>query len=210
MRVVIVDDHVLVREGLKKVLRKAEGFDIIGEASSSEELLSKKGLLEKTDVLILDITLPGRSGLELLKDLKTRYPAVKTLILSMHPETRFATRALRSGAWGYISKAHAAEELVNALRKVERGKKHISAEIAEQLVEETRDEKKHLPHSRLSEREFQILRSLAEGKRLKDIAESLSLSIYTISTYRTRILKKMGMKSNAQLIRYAIEQELVE
>lgn len=210
MKVILVDDHMLVREGLRKVLRKAGGFEVLGEASSAEELFSKSHLLKSADVLILDISLPGRSGLEILTDLRTRFPNLKTLILSMHPENRFATRALRSGAWGYISKDHAADELVRALRNIGRGKRHMSAEITEELVVES-DRKKKLPaHDLLSEREFQILRHLAKGRRMKDIATSMSLSIYTVSTYRTRIMKKMKMKSNAQLIRYAIEHSLAE
>lgn len=210
MKVVLVDDHVLVREGLRKVLRKAGGFEVLGEASSAEELFSKSRMLKSADVLILDISLPGRSGLDILADLRERFPALKTLILSMHPETRFATRALRSGAWGYVSKDHAADELVKALRNIGKGKRHMSTEIAEQLVEESDRGRKIPLHSLLSEREFQILRNLSKGRRMKDIASSMSLSIYTVSTYRTRILKKMKMKSNAQLIRYAIEHSLIE
>ncbi len=210
MKVILVDDHMLVREGLRKVLRKAGGFEIIGEASSAEELFSKSRIMKAADILILDISLPGRSGLEILTDLRARFPDLKTLILSMHPESRFATRALRSGAWGYISKDNAARELVKALRSIGRGKRHISTEIAEQLVEESDRRKSLPPHALLSEREFQILRSLANGKRMVEIASAMSLSIFTVSTYRARILKKMKMKSNAEIIRYAIENRLVE
>ena len=211
MKVIIVDDHELIREGLKKVLIKNSDIEIVGEAGDSQELLD---LLNhnhnKVDIVILDISMPGRSGLELLRDIKDLHPDVKTLVLSMHPEDRFAIRTLKAGASGYLSKHSAAKELVNALRKIKSGGKYISQALAEQLALEIETPSDKPLHEKLSNREFEIMLKISLGKSVSEIAEELVLSVNTITSYRTRVMQKMNMRSNAEIIRYAIKNQLVD
>ncbi|MBL7961308.1 response regulator transcription factor [bacterium] len=209
IKIILVDDHELVREGIKKVLKKETDIDIVGETPNSaglNELLQKV----EADLVILDISLPDRSGLEVLKDLKIRYPKLRVLMLSMHPEERFAIRAIRSGASGYVTKDMAAQELVKAVQKIMSGRKYVSTNLAEHMAAELDTPSEKPPHEVLSDREFEVLRLIASGKKLSEIADHLLLSVNTVTTYRARILEKMNMKSNVELIRYALENHIVE
>lgn len=209
IRILVVDDHELIREGLKKVIRREPDFQIVGEARSAPEVFD---LIDKTtaDIALLDISLPGRSGLELLADLRERAPKMKILVLSMHPEERFAVRAIRDGASGYLTKETATEELVRAIRKVTAGGKYVSASLAEQLAAEIGSPTLRPIHEILSDREFQVMRMIASGKSVNHIAADLSLSIHTVATYKSRIMQKMHMKNSAEVIRYALEHKLID
>ncbi len=209
MKVIIVDDHELIREGLKKVLIKNSDIEIVGEACNSQELLDFLNH-NTVDIIILDISMPGRSGLELLRDIKDIHPDVKTLVLSMYPEDRFAIRTLKAGASGYLSKQSAAKELVNALRKIMTGGKYISQALAEQLALEIETPSDKPLHEKLSNREFEIMLKISLGKSVSEIAEELALSVNTITSYRTRLMQKMNMRSNAEIIRYAIKNQLID
>lgn len=209
IRILIADDHSVVRQGLRKILADHSDFDVVGEASSAEGALQ---LIQTTnaDVLILDISMPGRSGLDVLKDIKTARPKLAILLLSMHPEMQFAIRALRTGGSGYLNKDAPPEELVRAIRKVSSGGKYISSSLADQLATLPETNIQRPPHERLSDREFEVFRLIAQGKGLSEIAAQLALSAKTISTYRARVLEKMNLKSNADLARYAVEKKLIE
>lgn len=211
IKVIITDDHPLVREGLKKVVSQ-ESIDIkvVNEASTAVELLN---LLSKElpDVVVLDIAMPGRNGLDVLKEIKELYPKLPVLILSMHPEDRFATRAIKAGAAGYLTKAGVSDELVTAIRIiVTQNKRYISPAVAEQLANQMDMNNDKPLHENLSDREYQVLCMIASGKKISTIAEELSLSVQTIHTYRARIKDKMSMKSNVELTRYAIKNELID
>ena len=209
MRIVIVDDHELVREGLKKVLLKESEIQLVGEASNTMELFK---LLEETevDLVVLDITMPGRSGLDIISDLKNLNDHIRILVLSMHPEERFALRALKAGASGYLSKEVAAKELVAAIKKIMSGGRYISATLAEYLAINFDKELDKLPHETLSNREFEIFRLIAKGKSVGQIAGELILSVNTITSYRSRMMEKMNFSTNAEIVRYAIENNLIE
>lgn len=209
IKVLIADDHLVVREGLKQILASIPDIRVVGEASNGLEVLEKvrKG---DFDVIVLDISMPGKSGLDILGELRSQKPDTRILILSMHPEERFALRMLKAGASGYLTKESAAEELVEAVRKVAQGKKYITASLAEKLAFGLIEDKGKPLHERLSDREYQVMCLIARGKSLKEIAEELFISMKTVSTYRTRILEKMNMSSNAEIIRYCIEQGLVD
>ncbi len=208
MKIILVDDHELIREGLKKVVAKEFEIDVVGEAASAEEMFE---LLKsnKVDIVVLDITLPGRSGLDLISDIQTQSPNSKILILSMHPEDRFAVRALRAGASGYLTKGGASKSLIEALRKINEGRKYISPSLAEHLALELDTDFDKPLHESLSTREFEVMRLIAEGKPVSEIADMLCISVNTVTSYRSRIMEKMKMKSNAEVIRYAIEQKLI-
>lgn len=207
--VIIVDDHALIREGVKKTLSGEPEMRLVGEANNIAELFK---LLDHipADIILLDITMPGESGLDALKELRQKHPHLPVLILSFHPEHRFAVRALKAGASGYITKESATEELVNAVRKVASGGMYVSASLAEQLATELKDRGGKLPHEFLSDREFQVLRLFAQGKKSSEIAAQLSVSVNTVNTYRTRVLQKMKMQSDVELSRYALEHGLIE
>jgi two-component system invasion response regulator UvrY len=206
--VIIADDHLLIREGLKKLLADEDDMKVVAEARDAEEVIrAVEG--ETGDVLILDVTMPGASGLELLQRVREENPDIRILVLSMHPESLFATRALRMGASGYITKEGAADELVTAIRKVAGGRKYVSEALAEQLASKLNEEWEKPLHASLSDREMQVFRLIAEGKTVAQIAEALFLSKSTVNTYRSRILKKMGMTSNAEVIHYAIRNNLI-
>lgn len=210
VKIVIADDHPLIREGVKKVINGKTDLEVIGEAEDGNELLDI--LTNKTpDILILDITMPGKSGLDLLKHINKLYPDLPVLILSIHSEERFAVRALKAGAYGYLSKTSISEELVKAIRKITVEKrKYITQEVAEQIAFHL-DVNRDTPiHEALSDREFQVLCMIARGMKVTAIAEELSLSPQTIHTYRTRIKEKMNLRSNVQMTRYAIENNLIE
>ncbi|SMO42035.1 response regulator [Fodinibius sediminis] len=207
----IADDHPLVREGLKKVVQQnATDIKVIGEASDGSELMEKLKETEP-DLLILDIAMPGKSGLDVLKEVKESYPDLPVLILSIHPEDRFAVRALKAGAHGYLNKRSISEQLINAIQRIViQQKKYISQDVAEQLASHVDLSGDKPLHETLSDREYQIMCMIASGKEVNEIAEELSLSVQTVHTYRSRIKDKMGLKSNVEFTRYALEQNLID
>jgi two-component system, NarL family, invasion response regulator UvrY len=209
IRIIIVDDHTVVRRGLKQILSEESDMSVVGEAFNAQEMLA---LVRKQqcDVIVADISMPGRSGLDVLKELKQDRPKLPVLVLSMHPEDQYAVRALKLGASGYMTKESAPEELVKAIRKVVSGGRYVSPALAEKLALDLAVDTDRSPHETLSEREHQVFTMIARGKTVKEIADELALSVKTISTYRTRILEKMAMKNNAELIHYAISNRLVE
>jgi DNA-binding NarL/FixJ family response regulator len=209
IRIFITDDHSLIREGLKKIINDEKDISIIGEAGNAKDTMSFV-LSKNIDILILDLNLPDKSGLDLLKELKSLKPELKILILSMHPEDRFAMRVLRAGASGYITKESVGEELVRAIRKVYNGGKYVSESLAEMLAFEIQGGGDKPIHEVLSDREFQVLQMIASGKTLAEISETLSLAVTTISTYRARVLEKLNLHSNAELIHYAITNKLLD
>ena len=209
LRVLIADDHPIVRQGLKQIIAETPDMIVVEEASNGLEVLSKVGA-SNCDVVLLDISMPGRNGVDILRQLKNERPQLHVLILSIHPEEQYAVRALRSGASGYLTKESAPDELIIAIRKVSMGGKYVSSSLAERLAYELASIDDQLPHNTLSNREYQIMLLIASGKTITDIAEELSLSIKTISTYRSRILEKMKMKNNAELTYYAIKNHLVD
>jgi len=208
MRILIADDHAIVRKGLIQILNEIPDQFNIEEASNGWEAIEK---VKKTaySVILLDISMPGMNGLDVLKQLKIENPNLPVLVLSMHPEEQYAVRILKAGAAGYLTKESAPAELVKALQLVARGKSYISPTVAEQLVLNLNGSNEDFVHSRLSDREFQVLCMIASGHSMKQIATELSLSVKTVSTYRARILEKMSMKNNAEIISYAIKNELL-
>jgi two-component system, NarL family, invasion response regulator UvrY len=208
LKIGIADDHDIVRQGLKQIISDTDNMVVMGEASNGQELIE---MVRKKpfDVLLLDISMPGRSGIEILKQLKIEKPNLPVLMLSMHPEDQYAIRALKAGASGYISKDTASDVLIDAIRKAAEGRKYISPSLAEKLAGTITHDVDEKPHETLSDREFQILVMLARGKSVSDIGRELFLNVKTISTYRRRILDKMNLKNNAELTHYAIENELV-
>ncbi len=208
-RIVIADDHPLVREGLKRLISREPDFEFGGEAENGLETIERCRQGD-VDVLILDITMPGPGFTEVLARLRALRPSPAILILSMHPEDKYATRALRAGANGYLTKGQSPRVLADAIRTVAAGGTYVSADLASTIVAELKGEAPGLPHEALSRREFQVLQKLGSGKTLAEIAAELSLSPKTISTYRTRVLEKLGLRRTADLIRYAVENELVE
>lgn len=208
IRVLIVDDHAIVRRGLRELLSDEFRGAAFGEASDAHQALEQIWK-EKWDVALLDITLPGRSGLDLLKEIKAARPRLPVLVLSVHPEDQFAVRVLKAGGEGYLTKGSAPEELVNAIRKILAGGRYVSPTLAEKLAGSLRKGFTGAPHEMLSDREYQIMCCIASGKTVTEIAGELSLSAKTISTYRARVLEKLGVKNNAAIIRYAIQNGLV-
>lgn len=209
IRIVIADDHELIREGIKKIIRSSRDMRIVGEAADIEGTIRLAGE-HAPDIVILDISLPGHDGLDGLAEVRSRFPAMPVLILSMYPEERFAIRALKTGAAGYITKAMAAEELVKAIRKVMAGGSYISPRLAELLAQDVRAPRHVALHESLTNRELQILTLIGAGRQIKQVAAELAISVSSVNTYRNRIFKKMELCSNVALIRYAIEHRLVE
>jgi two-component system invasion response regulator UvrY len=209
IRILIADDHAILRGGLKELLfRHLEGV-VCGEAGNAQEVLAQvQGHF--WDLLILDITMPGRSGFDILSDLKQLRPKLPVLVLSMHPEDQFAKRALRAGARGYLKKASTPEELVQAVRKILAGHRYISLTAAEEFAGDLQENADRPVHERLSGREFEILRMIGSGKAVSQIAEELHLSATTVSTYRSRILEKLNIANTMELIRYALRNHLVD
>lgn len=207
MKILIIDDHAVILQGLKRILGDEFKGATFGEAHQYEQALD---LLrqERWNVVILDIDLPGRSGLDVLRQIRTEHINVPVIVFSMYPEDQFAIRALKAGASGYVAKDSASEQLVEAIRKVNGGGKYVSARLAERLAADLGHERLRVPHEILSDREFEVMRMMAAGKGTTAIAELLSLSVKTVSTYRTRILEKLQFETTSQLIRYAIEQGL--
>ena len=209
IRIFIADDHALIREGFKKILNMEKDIKVVGEGINAFETIN---YIEKNDfnVLILDINLPDKNGLDVLKEVKIIKPELYVLILSMHPEDRFAIRAIKAGASGYITKESAPDELVKAIRKVNGGGRYISAHLAEKLVFDMQSKSDKPVYEVLSDREFQVLRLIASGKTMGEISLELNLAVTTISTYRSRILEKLNLRTNAELIHYTITNNLID
>lgn len=208
IRILIVDDHKMFREGLKQILVKHSDMRVIDEAGNGQEALEKI-LRLKLDVVLLDITLPGKSGPDLLSEIKKNKPELAVLVLSMHPEDQYAVRMMKAGALGYVTKESAPEELITAIRKVSTGGRYISTKLAEEMAVALDSNTPKLPHQLLSNREFQVMRMLASGKSLKEIADELFISEKTVTTYRARVLEKMHLHNNVELTLYAIEHKLL-
>lgn len=208
IKILIADDHSIVREGLKQIVAESPEMAVRGEAVNGQQVLK---LVHKTDydLILLDIAMPGRGGIDTLKQLKIEKPEIPVLILSMYPEDQYAVRAIKAGAAGYLTKESAPEELIGAIKKVAQGGKYVSTDLAEKLVENLGKDTEKPDHTMLSDREYQVMIMIAAGKTVKEIADELSLSVKTISTNRARALKKMGMKNNAEFAYYAIKQGLV-
>lgn len=211
INVIVADDHLLVREGLKKVIDQTSSeIEVTGEASNAAELMDllRKG---KPDIVILDITLPDKNGLDVLKEIKNIYEDLPVLMLSMHPEDRFAVRTLKAGASGYLTKSSISDQMVTAIRKiVVEKKRYISPTVAEQLAERVNLNTNKPLHETLSDREFQIMCMIGSGKTVNEIADELSISIQTVHTYRSRIKEKMDLSSNVEITRYALQHNLID
>jgi len=207
IKVLVADDHEIVRQGLKTIISEHSDLSIAGEAENGNQVLK---IVKKTkvDVVLLDFDMPEKNGLDTLIELKGLYPKLPVMILSIFPEDHYGTRFLKAGASGYLQKSSATDQLIDAIRKVFNGGKYISSALTDKLVTGLNKDKDQFLHESLTDREFQVFRLLATGKKLKEMADELCLSINTISTYRSRILQKMDMKSNADVIRYAIENGL--
>lgn len=208
IRILVVDDHTIVREGLKQILADTPDLIVAGEAGSGQEALEKV-TAGQWDVVVLDISMPGPNGLVVLHEIKSQYPSLPVLVLSMHGEEQYAVRVLKGGAAGYLTKESAPEQLITAIRKVARGNKYVSPTLMEKFVSELGTDVQKPQHETLSDREFQVLSMIAAGKTLTEIAGDLGLSVKTVSTHRTRMLKKMRLKNNADIIHYALRNELV-
>ncbi len=209
IKILIADDHAIVREGLKQIVAEEKDILVAGEAENSDQMMD---LLEKEkwSLVVLDINMPGKSGLEALKDIKLQYPGLPVLILSMFSEDQYGIRAIKAGASGYLKKVSAPTELVTAIRKIVAGGKYINSSLAEKLADKFGDTGKAFLHENLSDREYQIMCNIALGKSAEEIAQELSISINTVYTYRNRILDKMSMKSNVELTQYVLSNKLVE
>jgi two-component system invasion response regulator UvrY len=209
IKVIIADDHAILRAGLRQVLAETSDIIVVGEAENATQAI-KLGCQPNADVILLDITLPDRSGMDVLKYIKRENSHIAVLMLSMYKEDQYAVRALKSGAAGYLCKQSAASELVNAIYTVAKGRKYISAEVAEILANQISMDSQQAPHELLSDREFQTLTMIASGLSVGEIAEKLSLSVKTVSMYRTRLLEKMQLRHNAELTHYAFKHMLVD
>jgi len=209
IRIVMADDHAIVREGLKRIVSSIEGMEVIGEAGNGTEVMQRVRELA-FDVLVLDLSMPGRSGMELIKLVRAERPQLRILVLSMHQELQYAVRAIKNGASGYLTKESAPAQLEQAIRKVASGGAFISAEVAEQLALGAMPGSEGVPHESLSNREFEVLQQLVAGVSLTDIATKLNLSVKTVSTHKTNLMQKMGLQNQNDLIRYAIKHGLAE
>ena len=209
IRIVIADDHTIVREGLKQLLQSSSDLQVAGEARDGHEVLQRVRDLD-FDVLLLDMSMPGKSGMDLIKQVKTEKPKLRVLILSMHQEHQYAVRAIKAGASGYLTKESAPAQLVSAIQKVASGGAFITAEVAEQLALGAMPHVEGAPHASLSDREYQVFQLLVLGKAVSEIAEKLNLSVKTVSTHKARLMEKMGIANQAELIRYAIRHRLID
>lgn len=208
IRILLADDHTMFREGVKQVLAATPGYSVVGEASDSREVLEKIRRLA-VDVVVLDISMPGRDGIDVLKQLKRIKPQLHVLVLSMYPEDQYASRAIKAGAAGYLTKNKASAELIEAIRRIATGRKYISEDVAEQLATDLTKNGDAPPHQRLSDREYQVMCMIGSGKTVKQISDELSISVSSVSTLRARILKKLDMKTSAEITHYAIKHNLV-
>jgi DNA-binding NarL/FixJ family response regulator len=206
-KVLLADDHALVRDGLRHILEGTSGFEVVGEAADGPSTIS---LVRNTpaDVLVLDLSMPGRNGVELVKQIKEELPTLRVLVLTMHAEQQYAVRAFKAGASGYLTKESASKELVSALTKISAGGVYVSLSMAERLAQSLNEPAEMQPHQRLSDREFDVFRRIAAGQTITEIANELCVSAKTVSTYKTRILEKMQMPHEAALVRYAIQHKL--
>lgn len=209
IRIVIADDHSIVREGLKRIVSSIEDMEVAGEAGNGTEVMQRVRELA-FDVLVLDLSMPGRSGMELIKLIRGEKPQLRILVLSMHQELQYAVRAIKNGASGYLTKESAPDQLEQAIRKVASGGAFISAEVAEQLALGAMPGSQAVPHESLSNREFEVLQLLVAGVSLTDIGTRLNLSVKTVSTHKTNLMQKMGLQNQSELIRYAIKHGLAE
>ena len=208
IRVLLADDHAIVRAGLKEILAETGDITVAGEAASGQEVLARiRG--DDYDVAVLDMSMPGRSGIELIRQVKDEKPKLRILVLTMHSEHQYAVRALKAGASGYLTKETAPDQLVAAIRRIAAGGAFVSPETAEQLALDVNRAPGGPPHTLLSDREYQVFELIVNGKSVSDIGRQLSLSVKTISTHKTRILHKMGATSEAELVRYALEHKLL-
>ena len=208
IRVLVADDHPIIRKGLRQMLSEAHDISVVGEAANGAEVFDE--LSRKTyDVVLLDISMPGRGGMDILRTIKNQNPRMPVLMLSIHPENQYAVRAIKTGASGYLTKDCEPEEIARAIRKVAAGARYITTKLAEQLAADITGEITKPLHEVLSNREFNVLLKIASGKTVSEIAEEMSLSIKTISTYRSRILKKMNMRTNSELMQYCFKQNLL-
>ena len=208
IKVLIADDHPIVREGLKQVIEKSPDMHVAGEAEGGQEVLDAVAR-EDWDVLILDFSMPGKSGLDVLRDLRNSRPNLPVLVLSMHPESELAPRLLKAGAAGYLNKESAPKELVNAIRKLHDGGRYVSPALAEKLAADLAGGADRPPHEQLSDREYQVLLAIAAGKSAHDVAAELSISVKTVRTYRDRIMEKLALSNDVELTRYALDNKLV-
>lgn len=209
INILVVDDHALIRKGMKQILDDTGDMRVAGEAESGA-LAIRMAQENRYDVVLLDITMPDRNGIDILRQLKINHPHMPVLMLSMHPEGQYAVRSIKAGAAGYLSKQSAPTQLVTAIRQVASGKKYISSELAEQLADGLSQGYQELLHQTLSNREYQTLCLMASGKSLSEIADAMSLSAKTVSVYRARLLEKMKLKNNAEAVRYAINNHLID
>ncbi|HTT10206.1 MAG TPA: response regulator transcription factor [Burkholderiaceae bacterium] len=210
VKTIVVDDHAIVRRGIVQIVAEHPEVTVVAEAGDYGQLRAALRQHGDVDLVVMDVSLPGKNGIDILKVLRDEMPRVKVLIVSMYPEDQYAVRAFRAGAAGYLNKASAPEKLVEAISQVIAGRKYVTPEIAQALIENLNAPQEGAAHDKLSDREFQTLRLIASGKRLSDIADELALSPKTVSVYRARILEKMGMSNNAELTHYAIKHGLVE
>jgi len=208
IRVLIADDHALVRDGLRHILQNAKGFEVVGEASDGVSTIALVRS-QQAEVLVLDLSMPGRNGVELIKQIKDELPGLRILVLTMHAEQQYAVRAFKAGASGYLTKESASAELVSAVSKVAAGGVYVSLAMAERFAQSLNEPVDTLPHQRLSDREFDVFRRIAVGQTLSEIATELCVSSKTVSTYKTRILEKMQMPHEAALVRYAMRHKLL-
>lgn len=209
IRVLLADDHAVVRSGLREILADTGDIRVAGEAANGQEALARVREQE-FDVAVLDMSMPGRNGIELIKLVKAEKPGIRILVLSMHSEAQYAVRAIRAGASGYLGKESAADELVAAIRRIAGGGAYVSPETAERLALDAGRASHAPPHTLLSDREYQVFQLIANGAAVGEIARQLSLSVKTVSTHKTRILEKMGLANQAELIRYALEHKLLD
>jgi DNA-binding NarL/FixJ family response regulator len=207
IRLLIADDHPIVRQGLRRIAGDHPGISVVAEAASADEALTRVGDTA-VDVMLLDVSMPGPSFIDVLQEIRRQHSSIRVLVLSVHPEDQWAVRALRAGAAGYLTKDHSPEQLIEAIRKVYRGGKYVSAALAERLATGLETGSAIAPHESLSDREFEVMQALGEGLSVKDVAAGLKLSPKTVSTYRARILEKMQMESNADLVRYVNDHGL--
>ena len=208
IRLAIADDHPIVREGLRRIASEDPGIAVAGDAASGAELLRLLAAAP-VDVVLLDVSMPGAPFIDTLRELRARHPSIRVLVLSAYPEDQWALRALRSGAAGYLTKDHSPEQLVEAIRRVARGRRYVSESLADRLAALAGDDPTAAPHERLSDREFEVLRALGSGLMVKEVAERLGLSVKTVSTYRTRLLEKLDLATRADLVRYVVAHDLL-